>query len=76
MRFVFAKAAKVPKPSPNAFSESRGSWEDRTQQQAAIQMTGVFQHSKYTQEETHMEPENGPLEDDVPVQPNGSQVPC
>ena len=30
----------------------------------------------YTREETHMEPENGPLEDYFPLQPSGFQVLC
>ena len=30
----------------------------------------------YTREETHMEPESGPLEDNFPLQPGGFQVPC
>ena len=30
----------------------------------------------YTREETHMDPDKGPLEDDFPLQPSGFQVAC
>ena len=30
----------------------------------------------HTREETHMEPENGPVEEYSPLQPSGFQVPC